>query len=616
MLHKAALALAFSFALPVCASDTPSALGDEIVVTATRSPQRLSDTLADVTVLTRKDIKASGAQDLPTLLQGLPGVEISQQGGLGTVSALRMRGAESDHTLVLVDGMRLNSVSTGMTAIDQILLDEVERIEIVRGNVSSLYGSEAIGGVVQIFTQRGNGPVAASVGMGMGTGDYRKLATSIGGMLSPETRLHFGAARTQRGGFSSVREQYIPTPFLFSIADRDEDTTGNLSFNFNLEHNLNSHFRAGLNAWQSRSNVQYDGASSNHDEQTLADYSLYVDADPANLWHTRLTLGRGLDKLQTDLSGTPTGYFNTRNDQLHWENQLRTGQDSSLRFGAEAVRQNLSSDSNYSATRRDALSAYAGYGQTWERHQFDLSMRYDHYSDFGGHATGRVAYGYLLAPSLKLHGALATAFKAPTFNDLYLNLPPFYFANPNLKPEKARSAELGLSYETGGQFVQATLFATRTRDMVAIDPITFATTVNLDRTRNRGLELSWQGSFSGLATKAAYTRQNPEDEATGMALLRRARQFGSFSVSKSVGAFSWQTEIVAAAFHPDVDIVNFTRTQVAGYAVFNLSADYALQKNWKISTRLINAGDVDYSLVHGYHTPGRQFRLELAYQPN
>jgi vitamin B12 transporter len=246
----------------------------------------------------------------------------------------------------------------------------------------------------------------------------------------------------------------------------------------------------------------------------------------------------------------------------------------------------------------------------------DLGARYDHYSDFGGHATGRIAYGYQLAPSLKLHGALATAFKAPTFNDLYLNFPPFYFANPNLRPEQAKSAELGLSYGKREQFAQATLFVTRTRDMIAIDPVSFATTVNLDRARNRGLELSWQGQLAGLATRAAYTWQDPQDEATGLVLLRRARQFGSLAVRHHFGALGWQAELVAAASHPDVDIVNFTRTRVPGYAVFNLAADYALQKDWKLSARLINVGDVDYSLVHGYHTPGRQFRLELAYQSN
>jgi vitamin B12 transporter len=224
-MHRITLiALASAFALPAGAEQLSVPIADEIVVTASRSAQKLSDSLADVSVLTREDIEASGAPDLPTLLQGWPGVEVSQNGGFGQTSALRLRGAESDHTLVLVDGLRLNSVSTGMTAVDQILLDDVERIEIVRGNVSSLYGSEAIGGVVQIFTRQGRGGIGVSARLGLGTDDYHKLAASIGGSLSPDTRLYFGLAQTQSGGFSAVREQYIPTPFLFSAADSDQDT--------------------------------------------------------------------------------------------------------------------------------------------------------------------------------------------------------------------------------------------------------------------------------------------------------------------------------------------------------------------------------------------------------
>ncbi|MGA7178862.1 MAG: TonB-dependent receptor [Thiobacillaceae bacterium] len=616
MHRNIALAMTLSFILPACAEELPVTLAAEIVVTATRSPQKLDDTLADVSVLTRKDIAASGAADLPALLQRLPGVEISQQGGLGTVSAVRIRGAESDHTLVLVDGMRLNSVSAGTTAIDQIMLDEVERIEIVRGNVSSLYGSEAIGGVVQIFTRHGSGPAALSVKVGLGTDDYNDLAASIGGALSADTRMHFGMSHVQSRGFSTVREQFIPTAGYLSLADLDKDTTRNLSVNFNVEHSLGGRLRVGLNAAQSVSSVEYDGEFSNHDDQTLAGYSLYLDADPSNLWHTRITLGEGEDNLKNDLSGTSAGYFNTRNDQVHWENQLQIGKDANLRFGLEAMRQGLSSDSNYSVNSRVALSGYEGYGQIWGRHQLDLSARFDHYSDFGGHATGRLAYGYQLAPSLKIHGALATAFKAPTFNDLYLNYPPYYFANPNLKPETSESAELGFSYGTGEQFVQATLFASRSKDLIAIDPVTYATTVNLNRTRNQGLEMSWQGRVAGLAARAAYTWQNPEDEATGLTLLRRARQFGSLAVRDQAGAFGWQAEMVASASRPDVDIIGSSRTRVPGYALLDLAGDYALKKNWRVGARLINAGDVDYSLVYGYHTPGREFRLELAYQPN
>lgn len=614
LFRTAALSVALALALPLHAEEPSVFIGDEIVVTPTRAPQKLSDTLAATTVLTRSDIEASGATDLPALLQGLSGVEVSQTGGFGGQSAIRLRGAEADHTLVLVDDLRVNSVSSGTTSVEHLALDDIERIEIVRGNVSSVYGSEAIGGVVRIFTRQGRGEVKPRMAIALGTDDFRNISAGIGGELKPGLRFDFSAGQTRSGGFSSVRRQYIPAPWVFDAADADDDQTRNTHFNFRLSHQISDRLNWGLSARQNRADVDYDGSFSNHAEQNLAAYSLYVQGKPLENWHSRLIAGRSTDELDNDWNGFAAGRYHTRIDQLSWENTYAMG-GHQLRFGVDAQDQRLSSDQIYSTTGRQAVSAYAGAGVKLGAHDFDLSVRHDRYSDFGGHTTGRAAYGYRFTPGLKLHGAVGTAFKAPTFNDLYLDYPPFYYSNPDLKPERAQSAELGLNYAYAGQFVQATLFFTRTRDMVAIDPVTYSTTVNLDRARNRGLELAWNGKLAGLNARAALTLQNPEDASTGQALLRRAQRFGSFALADRAGKFGWRAEVVAAGPHPDVHVSNFTRTSVPGFAALNLSADYALKPGWKLGARVINALDAEYSLVHGYATPGRQVRLELAYTP-
>jgi vitamin B12 transporter len=609
-----ALSAALALSLPAWAEDLPVFIGDEIIVTPTRAPQKFSDTLAAATVLTRSDIEASGAIDLPALLQGLPGVEIAQTGGFGSQAAIRLRGAEADHTLVLVDGLRVHSVSTGTTAIEHLALADIERIEIVRGNVSSVYGSEAIGGVVRIFTRQGRGEVKPRVNVGIGTDDFRNVNAGIGGELMPGVRFDLSAGQTQSGGFSVVLKRYIPTPWLFDAADADDDRTRNTHFNLRLAQRLGENLSWGLAAWQNRADVDYDGSYSNHADQNLAAYSVYLQGNPAENWTSKLTAGRSSDDLDNDLNGTDTDYYHTRIDQLLWENTYAAGRHL-FRFGVEAQEQQLSSNQVYSEKARQAVSAYAGVGLKQGAHDFDLSVRYDHYSDFGGHITGRAAYGYQIGQALKGFAAVATAFKAPTFNDLYLDFPPFFYANPDLKPEEARSAELGLNYAWGGQFVQATVFFTQTDDLIAIDPVTYATTVNLDRTRNRGLELAWNGRLAGLAVEAALTLQNPEDDKTGQALLRRAQRFGRFTLSEQIGKFGWRAEVIASGPHPDVHVTDFTRTSVGGYAVLNLSGDYAFAKDWKLTGRVLNALDADYSLVQGYATPGRNFRIELAYAP-
>lgn len=625
-----ALAIALPATTPLHAEELPVFIGDEIVVSPTRAPQKLSDSLAAMTVLTRKDIDASGAIDLPTLLQGQAGVEIAQTGGFGQASAIRLRGAESDHTLVLVDGLRMNSVSSGTTAIEHLPLDEIARIEIVRGNVSSVYGSEAIGGVVRIFTRQGKGEMKPRVEIAAGTDNFSKIHASIGGELKPGLSLHFGAGHTQSGGFSAVKKHYATDnlavdPFnSYLPADADDDKSRNTHFNLRLAHQINERLSWGLSTLQSRADVDYDGRFSNHAKQNLAGYSLFFEGQPTDLWNAKLTLARSTDELDNDLNGLfSTGRYLTSINQLHWENTLLMGHHT-FRFGAEAQDQKLDSDQIYSQVERRSASAYAGAGFKFGDHGIDLSLRHDHYSDFGGHTTGRLAYGYAISPALKFHTVAGTAFKAPTFNDLYLDFPPDFFSNPSLKPERAKNVELGLTYSVGSQFIQAVLFASRTNDMIGFVPAIYdagwnllvpGTTTNIDQAQNHGLELTWNGKLASMDARAALTLQNPEDANTGQSLLRRAQRFGSFALSDKIGKFGWRAEVIASGSHPDVHVTSFARTSVPGYANLNLSGDYMLAKDWKLTGRIINALDAGYSLVHGYATPGRNFRLELAYSP-
>lgn len=614
LFRLSALAAALALVLSVRAEKLPVFIGDEVVVTPTRAPQKLSESLAATTVVTRKDIEASGAIDLPSLLQGLAGVEISQAGGFGSQSAIRLRGAEADHTLILVDGLRMNSLTTGYTAFEHLPLADIERIEIVRGNVSSVYGSEAIGGVVRIFTRQGRGAVRPRVALGLGAPRQGDIAASIGGELDSGLAFHLGAGHARSGGFSAVKKQFIPTPFVFDPVDADDDEARNTHFSLRLSQKIGDRLKVGLNAQQARADVDYDGAFSNQAEQTLAAYSAFIAGQPADNWHSKLQIARSTDKLDNDLNAVATDHYHTRIDQLHWENTLRMGRHT-FRFGVEAQDQQLESNQVYSEGKRHSLSAYAGVNAQHGAHDVDLSLRRDHYSDFGGHTTGRVAYGYGFSPVLKGFASVATAFKAPTFNDLYLDFPPFYFSNPNLDPETSRSAEIGFNYSEHGQWLQVVVFASETEDMIVIDPITFSTTVNLDKARNRGLEVSWHGTLLGMDGRAALTLQNPEDASSGQALLRRAQRFGSFALSEKLGKLGWRAEVIASASHPDVHVSTFTRTRVPGYAALNLSANYALAKDWKLSGHVLNVLDAEYSLVHGYATPGRQFRLELAYTP-
>lgn len=608
-MRQTALALAASFIVPVCADSLPVFVGDTIVVTPAGTAQPLASSLQHTSVITRADIESSAALDLATLLRQESGVEIAQTGGLGSQAAIRIRGSESDHVLVLIDGVRVNSASTGATALDQLILDEIERVEIVRGNVSSVYGSEAIGGVVQIFTRRGAGTIRPAVTVGLGTDDTRKLAAAIGGALG-DTRLHLGVARTQSDGFSSVRAEFVPTPFVFAPADVDDDAYENTTFNLALSHRLSQDHAVGLTGFRSDGDAAFDGAFSNHSKQTLTALSVYSENRWMPRWQSRIQASQGSDHLDVDLDGVPGDSLRTRNRQLVWHNTVDVG-PGALRLGVEGLWQRFESNQTYAEDARRVGSVFAGYTAALGPHELQLNLRHDDYTDVGGATTGLIGYGYRLTPALRVSGSYSTAFRAPTFNELY---GPFG-SNPALDPERAHSVELGLTYSGALGLARATAFATRTRKLINFVPPTFTAT-NVDRAENRGVELSWQGRLAGLDARAAYTAQNPEDAVTGLGLLRRADSFGSVSLGGGLDdALDWRAEVLASGARPDIHATTFARTMVPGYAVLNLSLGWRPAPDWTLTGKLLNAFDKDYSLVHGYNTQGRALFVELAYQP-
>lgn len=610
-----ALTLAVATTLSVAAENLPEIIGDTITVTATRIPQKLQDVIQHTSVITRADIQASTARDLPTLLRQESGIEIAQTGGMGTQAALRIRGAEPDHVLVLIDGVRISSVSAGTTAIEHILPDEIERIEIVRGNVSSVYGSEAIGGVVQIFTRRGQGDMKVTGSVGLGTDNFRKLNVGISGAIGA-TQVRFGATRTRTDGFSSARAEFIPS-LAFAAADIDDDGYRNTTLNFTLSHLINAAHELGFTALRTRGDVDFDGTYQNHSKETLTAVSLYSENSITQSWQSRMQLSQGSDDLTSDLDGSATDFFKTRNWQFTWSNEIDAG-PGTLRLGAEGLSQKLDSSAAYSRNSRQVRSVFGGYSLVQGAHDAQINLRYDDYSDFGSASTGLIGYGYRITPTWRLTTSYSTAFKAPAFNELYTQaFAPFFVGNPDLNPERARSAEIGLTYSGVMGLARATLFQTRTRDLIATttDPVTFfSTLINLDEGRNRGLEFSWVGKVMGLDARAAYTLQNPEDVRTHVALPRRARHFGSLALGQTRGDFDWRAEVVASGPRPDIHAVTFTRVNVPGYAVLNLNLGWKLARGWALSGKLVNVLDADYSLVHGYNTQGGGAFIELAYQ--
>ena len=586
--------LAAGFMLSAAAQD------DAVVVTATRFPQPRSQTLQPVTVITAQDIAQSGQQTLVEVLQALGGVEMASTGGFGQPASVFMRGANPGHTLVLVDGMRISSATAGTTALENVPLAQIERIEVVPGQLSSLYGSDAIGGVIQVFTKGGKDAPATSASAGVGSYGTSSVGAGIRRTLGA-TDLSVNVGYFDTKGFDATKPS---APFGIHNPDRDAYRNENVSAK--LAHQLAEGHELGLTVFQSDGKTHFDNGPTTDDvnHQTLTAYSVYSANQISKAWKSLVRLGEGTDDQK--ISGAFAGAFTTRQPQLTWQNDIVVGPGTAI-AGVEYLAQHVSSDTPYTQTYRNVKSAFGGYTGHYEKHFWQANVRQDDNSQFGTHSTGLLGYAYALTSALRVRVGAASAFKAPTFNDLYFP----GFSNPNLRPERSRSKEAGVSYERSGQRVSATYFDNRITDLIVLDP-TF-TPQNLASARIKGTELAYQAFVRDLQVRAQATFQDPIDEASGKLLPRRARQYGTLAINQRIAAWRVGGEIVASGARFDA-AGEAPATRMHGYALLNLTASYALSRALSLRARWNNVFNRDYALAQNFNTPGSNVFVALHYQ--
>ncbi|HEY0664580.1 MAG TPA: TonB-dependent receptor [Gallionella sp.] len=607
----------------LCAASSCSYAADDneplpiLVVTGTRIEQPLQQSLSDTAVITRQQIEDSHAVDVAAVLKQLAGVEFYQSGGTGMQSSLFLRGGNSSHVLVLVDGVRINSATTGTTAIDQLMLDQIDHIEVVRGNVSSLYGSEAIGGVIQIFTRRGKGEPSFNASAGIQTHNTRRFAAGFGGEAG-NTAFNLQASRFATDGVSAIN------PEIVAGIQPDNDGYDNTSFSANARYALSKEHGISFSALNSRGNNQYDQlrydpltfavisltTDKNTNQQNISKYSLTSEDRWTEYWQSKLQLAQGADDLRDFLDGVEVESVKTINRQASWQNTLSVGSSASLLLGLERLDQKVDSTGiAYTQSGRKVDSAFAGYSGYFGAHQVQANVRQDRYSDFGAANTWSVSVGHALGDAWRAAIGVSTAFKAPTFNDMYG--PASWGSNPDLVPERSRNHEAGLHYAANGQSMDIVYFSNHTRDLIVYQ---WPGMVNLDESRNDGVEFGYAGEFGDTGITAAVTSQNPRDTATGEVLLRRAKSFGNLGLTQQLGALKLGGEWQYSGKRADYDINTFARTTLAAYSLVNLTASYALGGQFDLAMRVDNLFDRNYMLAHGYNTLGRTVFVGLNYQ--
>ncbi len=624
----AAALLSCTMAVQAADTNSPPSLST-VIVTATRTSITTDEALSSVTVITRADIERLQPASVHDLLVGLPGVSFSQVGGMGQQSSLFLRGTNSTHVLVLIDGVRIGAVGPGLPAFEQIPVDQIERIEIVRGPRSSLYGADAIGGVIQIFTRHGqsDGKLTPSLSVSAGSHSYTDGHAGLSGGDS-HAWFNAGLGGQYTSGIPACRAGAAEAGAGCFVDQPGDDAFRNWNGMANGGYRWDNGTELSATWLRSKSFVEYAGSPYSGDQAVNQQIvsGARLSFTPLDAWKVTLNAGQSRDDSSTFFQGTyddifagtrtyyprmPTGYADSRRNQASWQNDITLDTNQLLTAGVDYQQEHIDSDTGYLNSRREDTGVYAQYLGTFGRNEVQASARHDHNDQFGNHNTGAVAWGYSFDHDLRLSASYGTAFHAPTFNDIYY---PYGLGNPNLKPEKSRSGELGLSQKQAVWNWAVNVYQTRIDDLITLD--NNFVPQNISQARIRGIEGQLGANLDGWQVQSYLTLQQPKSTASpydGNLLPRRPEQTARVDVDRRFDAFGIGATFFASGKAYD-DLANQHR--LGGYSTTDLRASYAFLPDWRIEAKLANVFDRNYETVYYYNQPGRTWFLTLRYNPS
>lgn len=565
----------------------------EIVITATRTPGDPSRLAVPTDVVTRQEIEQSLAGDVTSLLAARPGIEISRSGGPGQPASLFMRGTESNHTAVLVDGVRINPGTIGGAALQNIPAEGIERIEIVKGPRSALYGSDAIGGVVNIITR---------AGAARGTG----LFASAGRYGTTTAALEAGAALGEQAGIGGSvvtrdSDGFAPRSASASIGGV-RDAVGNLL----LQATPSDALKLRGSGWHSAGRVYYDNyGSQGIEDYVTTSYAASGDWQASDAVSYRAALNRAEDRIDQKRS---RDYAHTRRDGLELQGNWRLGGLHQLSGGALLTDEStaaLSFGTLFNVKTR--VQQYFLQDQVQSgAHALLLAAGHTQHQTFGGHDTWNAEYGFGVG-AWRLRAAAGTGFHSPDSTDRF-----GYGGNPSLRPETSRQFNLGLDWQPGAaQHLQLDAFDNRIDNLVDYVVTNFVTYAgrneNRARTRIRGLDASYELRLDDWTLQAGGTWQDPRDLTSNSPLLRRARQHFNLSSQYRLGALSLGGELLYVGRRLDAGYP--TNVELPGYSLMALHAQYAFGPAWSVQLRVDNALDRRYEEIRGYNTARRGVTL-------
>ena len=606
----------------------------DVFVTATRTPISKNNVIADVTTISPEEIERAVSSSLPELLQRQAGIEISNLGGPGKVSTIGIRGTGSTHSVVLVDGIRLSAATTGFSAIEHIPLSQIEKIEILRGPASSLYGQDAIGGVIQIFTKKGVDGFKPYVDIGYGSYNTSNFKSGVRAGNS-QTTYAINFAVMNANGFSA----FVPNPAnLNNSKNLDKDGYKNYSLSSSLSHKINQDYEIDLQYFLSKGKNQFDnrfaaGSPLFHgnyrNEIKLETYAMNIKGQINKVWQSSIKLSQSTDKyldlqknnLVTFLDEDGVNdLYKTTQDQLSWQNNIALPRGS-ITLLYDFLKQKIKTTDLYEKTQRTNHGVMVGYSLIEGKHNFQTNFRKDFNSAYDDAITGNIGYAYSINSNWSLASSYGTAFVSPSFNFLYPLSSIFAFGNPNLKPEKSKNIEASVRYRDDSGSMSLTMFQNKIDDLIIYigdDAVEFSrtNTRNINEALIKGFTISGDQFFGHFQIKGSATGQSAKNEDTDKYLPRRASLIGNINLNYYIGHWNIGVEETFSGNRFD-DAAN--KVNLSGYALTNVVADYKINDKLKLNLRLNNVFDKDYSLAaegasgFKYQTPGRSLFANLRY---
>jgi len=585
----------------------------EVTVTASRREQKTINTLAPVSVITRTQIENTQAQDVIDVLRMQNGIDIARNGGKGTTTSVFLRGANSSQVLVLLDGVRVSSATTGNLDWAGLPLTQVERIEIVRGPRAALYGSDAIGGIIQIFTRKKSGSYVSAT-----LGKYGTSGLNLGFAEKGEkTNFALNIATENSDGFSATNERAGPFTFV-----PDADGYAKKSVNASLSHQITDSTKAGLGFLYSDNEAEFDEGDSDLELQTI---SAYVSSKISDKWTTKLSVSEARNEtISASAFGTST--FDTKRTEINWQNDLTLSENTDFTVGL-SHRDTDASITGFTNFDGDITNSavYANLLNRMGKVNLDLSGRYDDHSQAGGEFTGQVAAGYSITTTSNFYASYGTAFRAPNVNDLFNpGFPSFsdptifeFGGNPDLDPEKSETFEVGYKTSVGRYSkMDFSVFRTNVDDQIVFQGPN-RQLINLDETLLKGFEVSYSGNTDKFDWNLGATIQRAVNDKTKERLVRRPNNKFTVSVGAKVTPKTrLGLDALFSSSRVDNDFGSFpsVRTNLKSYSVINLSMNHKVSKNVDFGVRVENLGDAIYETAHGYNTPRRGAFFTFTYK--